>query len=252
MALSMKPMRTKSGVSKFTLIELLVVIAIIAILASMLLPALNKARSTAKTAKCVSNNKQIALGIMMYANDNNEIFPVYLDMDATVSPGSIAEYYDTLDLDNQGGKKVSWKDLIAVGGVETFKCPAFSGLANQPGYAINAELVGLTRENPSVKNVAPAKLSALKRASDMLMIGSQSSSYNFIYGATWAGAISNVADGMRDSIFAHDGGYTTVGAFTDGHVKKIKINDNICSSIRNWGVYSYYLSIYSLNNGLCR
>jgi len=65
----------RRGMLAFTLIELLVVIAIIAILAAMLLPALSKAREKARQASCMSNVKQIMLGVLMYCDDNKEITP---------------------------------------------------------------------------------------------------------------------------------------------------------------------------------
>jgi prepilin-type N-terminal cleavage/methylation domain-containing protein/prepilin-type processing-associated H-X9-DG protein len=68
-------MFTRRNLSGFTLIELLVVIAIIAILAAILFPVFAQARESARKASCLSNNKQLGLAVMMYAQDYDEMYP---------------------------------------------------------------------------------------------------------------------------------------------------------------------------------
>ncbi|MBI9016433.1 MAG: type II secretion system protein [Phycisphaerae bacterium] len=86
-----KKLATKSG---FTLIELLVVISIIALLVSILMPALAKARKAARTTVCQSRLRQIAFGMIYYADANND---TVLTVGGNNPNGAISYYwYDEL------------------------------------------------------------------------------------------------------------------------------------------------------------
>jgi prepilin-type N-terminal cleavage/methylation domain-containing protein/prepilin-type processing-associated H-X9-DG protein len=69
--------------SGFTLIELLVVIAIIALLAAILFPVFSRARENARRASCQSNEKQLSLAILQYAQDYDERLPYYTSSSAS-------------------------------------------------------------------------------------------------------------------------------------------------------------------------
>jgi prepilin-type N-terminal cleavage/methylation domain-containing protein len=103
--------RTNTVKPGFTLIELLVVIAIIAILAAILFPVFAKAREKARQTKCLSNQRQIAMAVMMYCQDNNETFPTSNTMWGSVgvsggvlmcpdSPNTNGYVYNGIDLGN--------------------------------------------------------------------------------------------------------------------------------------------------------
>ena len=64
----------------FTLVELLVVIAIIALLAALLLPAMSRAKESARAAVCLSNLHQVGVALQIYVSENNNKRPVMRDV----------------------------------------------------------------------------------------------------------------------------------------------------------------------------
>ena len=100
------PKKSRRG---FTLIELLVVIAIIAILAAILFPVFARARENARRTSCLSNVKQIGLGIMQYVQDYDGVMP------ATNANGNNDESY-----------VVAARLQPYVKSFQIFKCPSSS------------------------------------------------------------------------------------------------------------------------------
>src|SRR5689334_17839448 len=87
--------------SAFTLIELLVVIAIIAILAAILFPVFAQAREKARSASCLSNLKQLSLGMTMYAQDYDETFPQW----------QWDHHYASGNVDKNNGTTIWWSAI---------------------------------------------------------------------------------------------------------------------------------------------
>ena len=122
----------------FTLIELLVVIGIIAILAALLFPALSKACRATNTTYCVNNQKQLAMGFIMYGNDNKQWFPAIGDnvKDANISGYWI--YYTDFPVPTKGNFIVEQGTIFPyVIAKAVFKCTGDQSTSNN-SYAVNS------------------------------------------------------------------------------------------------------------------
>ena len=142
----------------FTLIELLVVIAIIAILAAMLLPALTAAKKKGQSAACISNSRQQALAVFMYADDDGDTLPPTAYNDAH-------------------GNEVNWPTMLNpyLKNIKIHLCPADLISANS-SYGLN-ELGFVDLTDPGV--TTPKRLAGFHTPTVTVMLGDVGTEDNF-------------------------------------------------------------------------
>ena len=208
----------------FTLIELLVVIAIIAILAAILFPVFAQAREKARQSACASNCKQIGLGVMMYAEDYDQSYPLY-----THYPKHAPMWYEMIQ--------------PYIKSENVFTCPSIRvrstatpppQLAGWVMYAFNgygANYLHVIQYGPGYATgwtAGPKRLATLPRPAETIMISDGQGDRLWTAGMGWVAIYCTIdpgpswysAEGLNKTwalADRHNGGGNYI--FADGHVR---------------------------------
>ena len=222
---------TKNRVSAFTLIELLVVIAIIAILAAILFPVFARARENARRSSCLSNVKQIGLGLLQYAQDYDESFPAARNTGTAISWRWMIQPYLKSTQVNSCPSRVSGQTTTGGNGL-TFEISyggnwipgggsGINGYTNGFG-AFSSDDVGLPLSdfpNPAT-TIHVVEVTATRQSyvnmKDSGACGPYQS-YSTSADCMWAGHLGT-------------GNYL----FTDGHAKSLRVDQTFNTTVNMW------------------
>jgi prepilin-type N-terminal cleavage/methylation domain-containing protein/prepilin-type processing-associated H-X9-DG protein len=225
-------LNTRSGSRYFTLIELLVVIAIIAILAAMLLPALQRARDTARRTQCGNNLISMSKAFQIYSHDNKDMFPAAYEIwngttaeterkswyGGSSATGYLVPYLGTASKGSDyfsavypGGKRDRFTCPVRTHGDIYGGSPIIFGTSRVGEYATKGLSYGYSRKIAD-KGYFPddtlRKTTRYRNASQSYLLGDAPGSYNYYQymAKSWS----------YTPIWRHNG--TCVMSYCDGHI----------------------------------
>ena len=232
----------------FTLIELLVVIAIIAILAAILFPVFGRARENARRSSCLSNLKQIGLGILQYAQDNDE---------RVVRGWTGNNGFQNSD-SNPASEKWKWMDSIYpyVKSEQIFNCPSDTYTAPRGPYryyknltAASTNFYGSYSQNNTYwgTNGNPASpgsgdgtnspsLASFEEPAETIQTVEGIGDYEFAWGTVATQATINSSVSPRRLLTVQERHLERTNVlFCDGHAKSLKLDYLVTPSTTLYG-----------------
>jgi prepilin-type N-terminal cleavage/methylation domain-containing protein/prepilin-type processing-associated H-X9-DG protein len=193
--------RLRAPFHAFTLIELLVVIAIIAILAALLLPALSRAKESARRTSCTSNLRQVNLAIHLYANDNEDDLPVLPSPNPY--PNGVGAYYKELVKGYLGLTGPPSTDE------KVFACPSDPKRHLDLNHAYTSYTFNGYETGPEdMPRITGQKLAAIKNQSRAVLAGE----YTAFFGGSWHPLKEQPYPDAKNNL-----------TFVDGHVSFVRI-----------------------------